>query len=519
MQNRPFLTGLGFIVLFFLATLGRTAHLENPRQDQMWSGWTVLLVDGREDLDSVLPLLNQEGFTAVSRYNQTFQLQDYGRMKTISLIDYETLLEPLDPRIDPYMQGVGEYFSARDASGETWEIFYINDADSALPHGSELSAVLEESGLTYALPERENHSSRAFSVLGLMFFLILGLTNPGAWKEVLFYSLPWIAALGTGEPELLFSNNLAAYGMLLMGRDVRRLWKHQIEYPVQVPHLVRQFMKTAFPGGFLLIGSLAFLVLSRRPGFVPGILLGITAHTALITAEMSFLLWRSRRRLHRLFHPLPLVQGNKFITIPPLGQSALIAVSLMLLPLSAELMIRETDWELPLPEPVSQAISWDNLAHEWAHGAPENLPGLQDFLAHRAYQEGFFYGGVYEFPGAGDKIGRSRFAIQEGKVIEEEVSLVAFDNEWFVNSLDSSSASGVPQILLTQGRLSRVGVRHWTIPKPEPLWTGGSLAFIILFVAFFHLAGTVRRRRTWYGGKRELAVPLAALYSGDSGVA
>jgi hypothetical protein len=248
-------------------------------------------------------------------------------------------------------------------------------------------------------------------------------------------------------------------------------------------------------------------------------LLGITSHIFLFTAEMAFLLWRSRRRLHRLFHPLPLVPGGKFLTIPPLGKSALIAVSLVLLPLSAGLMIREADWEMPLPENTRTSISWESLAAEWNNPGREKLPGLQDFLAHKAYQEGFFYGGVYEFPEAGAKISRSRFAIQEGKVVEDELDLVDFNNEWFVSALDPSYLSGVPLILLSQGRVSRVRVRNLTIQKPDLLWLRGSLAFTILFVVFFHLAGAMRRRRIWYGRQRELAVPLAALYSGDSGVA
>jgi len=518
MKNRPFLTGLCLIGLFFLSTYLRVQNLEKPLIETVWSGWSVLLVAPEEDQRLVLELLEKEGVKAVSRYNQTIRLQDYGRMKTISLGDYKTLLEPLDPRIDPYMRGLDKYFTARDSAGVEWDIFYLFHGDS-VPPVYKGTRILEETGMVYALPEREKHNPLIFSFLGLLFFLFLTLTNHAAWKEVLIYSLPWLTALGTGDPELLFSNNLAAYGMLLLGREARSLWKHQIEYPVEVPHLLKNFLKTAFPGFFLLAGSLIFLLFSRRSGYTPGLLLGMAAHVFLFSAEMSFLLWRSRRRLHRLFHPLPLVYGGKMFKIPPLGKSALIAVSLALLPLSAALIIREYDWELPLPETARGAISWENLAAEWDSPDPDRLPGLQDFLAHRAFQEGFFYGGGYEFPRAGDKITRSRFTIQNEKVVEEELNLVDFDNEWFVSSLDPSSVSGIPLILLSQGRVSRVRIRNLTVRTPEPLWLRGSLAYIILFVVFFHLAGTIRRRRVWYDRRRELAVPLAAMYSGDSGVA
>jgi hypothetical protein len=518
MQNRPFLTGLCLIGLFLLSGYLRVQNFEKSPNEPVWSDWSLLLVAPGEDHRQVLSLLENNGIETVSRYNQTIRLQDYGRMKTILLNDYENLLEPLDPRIDPYMRNLDQYFTARDGNGTEWEIFYLFRGDS-LVAADQLTRILEDSLITYALPERENHNSLVFSLLGLLFFLFLALTSPAAWKEVLLYSLPWLTALATGDPELLFSNNLAAYGMLLLGREARSLWKHQIEYPVEVPHLLKHFIKTAFPGGFLLAGSLVFLLSSRRAGYTPGLLLGMAAHAFLFSAEMAFLVWRSRRRLHRLFHPLPLVQGGRLFTIPPLGKSALIAVSLILLPLTAALMIREADWQMPLPEAGPRVISWETLAAEWDSSEADQLPGLHDFLAHRAYQEGFFYGGGYEFPGAGDKISRSRFTIQNEKVVEEELSLVDFDNEWFVSSLDPSSVSGIPLILLSQGRVSRVRIRNLTVRSPEPLWLRASLIYIILFVVFFHLAGTIRRRRIWYGRRRELAVPLAAMYSGDSGIA
>ena len=518
MQNRPFLIGLGFIVLFFLSGFLRIQHLDEPRKEQVWSHWTVLLVPFGEDASLVQDLLEKNGIKVVSRYNQTINLQNYGRLKPVYLKDYETLLEPLDPRIDPYMRNLDRYFTARDSSGAQWEIYYLFDGDSSL-RGDKITRIFDGTDISFALPEQENQNNLVFSLLGALFFLVMVVTNPTAWKEILLYSLPWLISLGTGDPEILFSNNLAAYGMILLSREARILWKHQIEYPVEIPDLLKQFARLSFPGALLLAGSLTFLLLSRRAGFLPGLFLGMGSHVFLFTAEMAFLVWRSRRRLHRLFHPLPLVPGGKFLTIPPLGNSALIAVSLILLPLSAGLMIREADWEMPLPENTRNPVSWESLASEWSDSGGERLPGLQDFLAHKAYQEGFFYGGVYEFPEAGAKISRSRFAIQEGKVVEDELVLVDFNNEWFVSALDPSSLSGIPLILLSQGRVSRVRVRNLTIQKPDLLWLRGSLSFTILFVVSFHLAGAMRRRRIMYGRQRELAVPLAALYSGDSGVA
>ena len=500
MHPKTFLAGFFSIALLLGLSLLRF-HLEPSREGgrPIWRGYRTLLIAPGEDIAEAQALLERRGYGVLSLENQRVSIYDYDQWQNFPLTAVSSVMDSLDPRVDPYISELPGYFYAWEgevSGGKTpWHIFYVETTDSPGRFDREIALPFSEAGITYALPELEGMDERTLWLLGGLFFFSLALVLGRRWWHIFFILLPWAASVINGRPEILFSNNLAALSLVLIHRELLPLWRAHLEYPLSKRDMACRIFSSARPG-FLLFGfSLILLVFAGAQRAIPGMLVGSAAQIGWIGGELAFIQWRRFRRIHRLYRPL-LLRENPKARCLPLKRGILLGTVLLILPLAALLGGGDGGrWFLPMPEIRGGKLSWENLEALWEEDSPEDLPNLADFLTHRAYQEGFFYGGTYEFPRFGEALKSTRYTPGAAGIGEDEVALLEFTDRWYVDVLMGLGEGGITSLLLRQNSPAYVALKLLTVPKPAATWVWLGIALGLLCGAYPGVASFVLRKR------------------------
>ena len=96
-------------------------------------------------------------------------------------------------------------------------------------------------------------------------------------------------------------------------------------------------------------------------------------------------------------------------------------------------------------------MSRENLRELWLANRGEKLPDFSDYLSHRAFQQGFFYGFPQEFPAPEARVVISRFSVRDGRIVRGEDVLAKYDEAWYKGELKNAKESGLGALLYAQG--------------------------------------------------------------------
>jgi hypothetical protein len=218
------------------------------------------------------------------------------------------------------------------------------------------------------------------------------------------------------------------------------------------------------------------LVFTSGGGILPFIPLicGITGSLALAVLLVLRRQYIHTRREHRLFIPLPILP-RKWKGKTPGGASGFVPLVLALCLLAVPAIFRisgEGSRLIPKPHEVSgiSGFSRENLRQLWASGRDNSLPDFSDYLCHRAFQQGFFYGYSGEFPLPDTKITLPRYREEEGVIKRTEDTLLTFDEIWYKKELEKAEKPGIGNLLLRQG-VSKISLETaWRI-QVDASWT------------------------------------------------
>ena len=198
----------------------------------------------------------------------------------------------------------------------------------------------------------------------------------------------------------------------------------------------------------------------------------------------------SQRQLHSLFVPVAITAARRVSASAIRVRVALFVFVTGLIPLTVLPVVGETAAvaaEFPMPvqttvetgsinagtqavQAEEPRVSWEELsaaARSRNDGAGNNstspsttasqsgsnphLPDLIDYLKHRAFQEGYFYGRSYSFPEPGEKITVPVYRQEGIEVFTRDKVVKMFTDEWYKDIIGSAYNNGVPRLLLTQG--------------------------------------------------------------------
>lgn len=470
-------------------------------EDGAWRGYQQVLVSRNAELDDVVGLLTQRGYEVVSRSNQIVRVYDYTGWRQLPLSEIESSLHPLDPRLDPYIAGLPDYFSGYSPSTDTeWEIIYIKNLPIGYYLNWELYRLLSALGVEYSIPAKVVvQSPTAMLAIGVFFALLL-LMHGRRWWSVAPLLLPWgVGSLGNSV-ELATANLTIALLLTIYFRANGESTANDAIHPA-IPSISGSFSKkgdqlqvlavSGVPRRFgairsLLESSPRHLVLPPIVAIVVLILLywgwsallgsiaGIGAHISIVTGLNGLHRWRECAREHPLFRHLALVDR---VALPPRYLSSMALCCLVLIVLAVlPRFSRWEQWQLPIPVGREGGISLSALEKGWDEKKEKSLPNLSDFFAHSAYQSGFPLGWAYQFPKPGDALTRQEFYLDGPHLSEREHTVLEFTNGWYIDIIDAESVVGIPAILLSQGSVVDVQLR--SLGYRSGL-TGISLAIVV----------------------------------------
>jgi hypothetical protein len=162
---------------------------------------------------------------------------------------------------------------------------------------------------------------------------------------------------------------------------------------------------------------------------------------------------------------------------------ALIAL-LVVVPVLSEITHRFGAFALPSPVRIQgvHGYAWSDLERLSLANHVRQLPDVADYITHSAYQSGLPYGRGYTFPYAEETVSLSRYDELDGRIIEEEIPRIMYDEQWFSGILAEASETGITAMLM--GASIPIGVR-WNpaLPPLVTLWNGiltGAIALTLL---------------------------------------
>jgi hypothetical protein len=457
-----------------------------------WQGYYTVLVDRAGNTQAVAEAIGRSrGVQAVvSRYTSRVSFNTFGGFGSSTVADLRHRLDPVDPRLDPYLARLSRFFSLRDGDLE-WEIFYVR---SALPRWRAVGLLAAAAGsLRWASPDFDPWGTGLRLVLLAAFAAVLAVRTRSVGTALVLAvgALPWVAAalVGTYASLLLFV--LAAPLWLELLPRV----EHSMARRAGVPTAARGARWSGSPGLYFLgpvglaLAAVLLIVVGEGCPLLP-LVVPAASGVLLVPLQAVVTLRSSRRPMHPVFRAVPILTRLRRRR-PRLERR--VVLNLLLLGLAAGTLaavaMEHGTGGRPscyAPAPVAGAgagISWRGLQKLAAAGSPGDPPTLADYLSHRAYQEGLPFGRGYGLPSPGERVAVTYYLAGSGgpELVQTRRVVKRFQVSWLEETLAAAPPGSVERLLLDQGFATRV---RWEPASGRP-WSALAAVATLLFLASF----------------------------------
>jgi hypothetical protein len=446
-----FSRGLFFILcacLFVFFVL--TSFLLPSFSGLTWDGYYTVLVDRGADISRVSASAEKAGIEGLlSASTARVEFSDFDRMESISISDLPARLHPEDPRLDDFLLGAGSYFVT---GSEKAHILYIPARQSPFILAGKLASAF--SGLSWSIVEWKPLRSAVLAVFYIGIVAILCMRNRGLRWAAVFAAMPWIGFIMHGGLAGFTAAVLIYIGSVLFIEEARPLFEHFLYYR----DAGFDYKTLREPAAYMcLAAACAFFFISYSDGLFSIIPLfwGVGGTLSFTAVFALFSIWKRERVEHRLFIPISILPKNWRGSGKSWKRAALAGVFCIILSAPpAVKLLQERDPEL-VPRPMALAgihgLSREALIDLWVLHKDSALPDFADYVGHRAFQEGFFYGYPKEFPSEDAKITISRFVEENESIRSYEETIAEYNEEWYKGVLKSAKKSGVGGLLYRQG--------------------------------------------------------------------
>ena len=504
------------VLLAGTSMLGSLAVLAEALQ--VWRGYYTLVIEqdhaagaGSPEQALVQPL-HAAGFgtvvTAQTAGGRVTTFEDY---EWVAVADIAARLDQLDPRYDPYLRRVADWFTTETEAG-TARLAYVA---SSLPPGDfalRVGRALWDSGLRWRIAELPwERAAAALLLFAAAAALQICRRDPCAprWWRLLL-ALPWALLVVHGElPAALVAAPAYLAGAWLAGpvaSAARQPWRGRwgssttlLAVLLAVVVLGAGGPELAARGGVPWPGALPARELRRMAVYLIAGALWTAALTGAglavrwVAAALVRLRAAARNRPRRGFTAAP---GGARRRLSGLGSSVVVGltgVAVLLAPARGESVPR------PLALPSGTGFT---LAALPAAGPvePPGLPVVSHYVAHAAYQETMQFGRPFAVPVPGERVTVDQYRrAQDGRVLHEAVAVVRFSERWLQATLAAVPRVSLPALLVAQG--GPVPARHG---PPPPMTQDEVTAWVVLTLLL--AAATIGRRRPPRAGRPAAAV-------------
>jgi hypothetical protein len=351
-------------------------------------------------------------------------------------------LDPLDPRRDPWIERLGEYFRF-----DGWNAVYarfdlsLYEADRVVRHAlGGAGRVAEWSGM---------HTVAALAVFAVAAIAVIIAFGRGRLRIVPAL-LPWIPAVAAVGLKAAAPAGVLAIFVGWVAAESIRVWRLR-------PHCRSVNTETLWIRGVGLAAATSgtAVFVQHAAGFAALVpLLVALAGSVAGTAAVVGLTPRDRDADHRPFLPLSILSAR----LPTVIGRSWFLLSLALLPilLVTPLLLDAAmpgSGVRPVPDSIAdgRAFGFDSLHEIWLDRRDDALPDLSAYLAHRAYQQGFVYGRAFGFPARDEQVSIARYREEtDGLYSEYHETMIAFDDPWIEHVL-SDVPAGITSMLVGIG--------------------------------------------------------------------
>ena len=487
----PTLVGC-LLLVYLLSALAFLLFMpqEQSSTSSTWSGFYSLLVPRSEKRAGLVPALRAEGFEDVlSRGTVTVRISDFSGLEEVALTDLDERLAPMDPRWDPFLRALPAFFSG--GPGGQYEILYLrSEASIGEVRGSVRDAVEAAGGIDGWELAESRSPVRVVYLLGFAAVVAAVLILSGRTRRAAAAgAVPWLGTVAWGGGGTFVAAALIYFTWVMFADSGRRYLDHRLQYGNWQAGR-RELWHSA-----LVLAATWAIVLGVHPaGSIEALLpilissLGLAAWSGLSVAVAVF---KRREQDHRLFVPVTLRAQPAAISAVSryASTAAWVALFVVAAPFAAALLPQSSVPDIPRPVPVAEGaeMNLDTLNALEVSGG-ERTVNIADYVAHRAYQEGFVYGGSYGVPASGSTLTLSRFREEGELTVREEEVMLRYDRAWLDRVLVENE-TGIGALL------SNGGVPSGVVRTSEPgVYSSGthparySLQALLAFSPFLFLS-------------------------------
>ncbi len=416
----------------------------------------MLLVEDRMDLEDVHDILSPfPEDEIISAHSALVMLQSFPTMEYIPIAALPDRIDVDDPRYNPYLRNVPNYFTV-EHDDISYHILYLMRDRPVLSLYYVLYHLFKAHDVQWFLPG--NSFSLRIIVLmifwGIVCFLLL-FRHHGHRISLLLSALPLsiLASLG-GVPTLILSGVWYMSWCRVVVVEFRSKKADKSSVRARKTRVWLQY-------GIIVLGCMILQFISFGTALFPAFLTVCIALPALLCAIFFYDLYKQRRYEHRLFRRVYIVPVQVKLSdyFPDKPLVSLFVATFLLLALFLPLNLWGGGVKIPSPlSPPNFTHQWyENMKSIWEHKA--GLPDIADYLAHVAMQEKIpFQQRVhYQLPELNAELGLSRFRRLDGKIERSEESIMIFDAKWFQETLQSSIWPSHHNLLLSQSQYSSIG--------------------------------------------------------------
>ena len=476
------------LTLFIAGSIAVSLSLYPRMGRGRWGEVSVLMVDAEAPLREVVTRLQTAGITGVvSSLTQQMEFTRFDGTESVTVHDLPGRLDRLDPRLDPYMQSLGEYFYCSWQGGD-FHLLYLPVAGRVISLHLRLRRIFRGSDIRWILPESHRSPRWTAFVLFLGFVVYLCFRIRSIWGWAV--AVPWILGFRQGDYGFLFAAFVGFWAWSRIIVEIPVVYTYYLNYgtpKVDKERIMRYLYLLAISIGVALLALPLGWYSAGGAGFV------FTAHglsLMLACFQGVVCLWKHRTQTHRLFFSVSILDGKRAETTAGLNRSIdrlTPFAAILILPLLLMLSVKEIPRiPLPISLPEVEDQSWESLSRLRLLGIEDHLPDVSDYLSHMAYQDTIAFGGEYRFPNRGDTHTLPSYAWEDGRVVVRKRVMLEFTEAWYQDILRAVPENGILAMLSTEGRFLGATVTSPTFLPDIPLFFMSHIAccFLILFSLF-----------------------------------
>jgi len=458
--------------------------------DSIWPGHATFLVSASHDLSEIDSALSLAGIDSyIGAATTRFRYNDFGQLSTIKLSDLESRFDRRDPRLDPYMQRVPNYFHA-ESEDQAYHVIYV-PGDAAILM-SRVEPIMQAQGVQFLNADTGDPDSGGVPILVMCAVLGSAFLSRRRAPFVLAAGLPLIAAtLRTEDPFSAVAGLLFYLTWVMSFPGIMQAWDAGLGSGLLSARDARSGARfrllVVYMGAAAVV---AFIVVLRySPQALLSLVLSMLGVAAAAGAELALEHRRVALREHGSFEPIAILPRRlrprtlpRELYLAPLG--ALVVV--LLVPAASS----ERQLSIPpLPQPLSTTDGYETVSNI---RDAKHLPTIEDYLAHRAFQEAFMYGWDFRLPEMGEVVRIPEFERNNGRIERKDRVVFSFDEDWIAGELDAIGENGTIGIeSMLQAASSPNGVEYR--PVRHVYWARSELIYAVIPVVLLLLVPAALR--------------------------